>query len=180
MIQMKTRVIYALLLFATNNCCFADDLIKEVASLDEQRNSAIEKIDKKYVEELEKVKTALTKAGDLDKALAVDFRIKSMQDQHRRGAEVEAIPERSLIGEYTYRYLSNEYEESWIIRDGGKVDFLSKRNGNRQGIWKLRNGILIVEQDSKPNYIFHFPVSSFVSMKIEGDKGSAMITKKKK
>ncbi len=74
------------------------ELPPEAKRLVEQRDEAIQKIDSKFCEELEKIKLAYTKRGDLDSANAVaDLigKVDSKPQAHREGV-IEGVWKRDL------------------------------------------------------------------------------------
>ena len=132
---MKAHIISTLLLFATNNFCFSDGIPQEVARLDEQRDSAIRKIDEKYVEELENIKKALTKTGDLEAALAVDSKIKSIQSQMKPEPKKPSAQDLLLSGPWSIKFTSKD-SDTYTVRFNNDGFAISEKTKDR--IWKWR------------------------------------------
>lgn len=179
---MKISTLTSLFILASTCLSFSEDTPREVTRLEEQRTDAIRKIDQTFIQELEKIKSSLTKDAKLEAAVAVDARIKKIQKQLGDGADLYStsnkVSESSIVGEYNYTYVSNGYREAWTFKDGGKVEFRSTGKSDIQGQWELRNNVLIVKKFDGVNLEFHFPLGSLVSSKIVGAKGAAIIEKK--
>lgn len=68
---MKKIIYPCFLILLSSSCIFANELPSDAKWLTAKRAEAIEKIDRTYVKELEKLKVKYTKKGDLDSANAI-------------------------------------------------------------------------------------------------------------
>ena len=91
------------------------ELPEEAQRLIDMRKDAIEKIDRKFIDELEKIKTTYTKRGDLPSANAVQAQIDNLTNALGKPIPVGS-PQSRLVG------------TSWENRDvpgGSRLEFLS-------------------------------------------------------
>jgi hypothetical protein len=118
-----------LLLTQTYSVTFGAELPLQVQRLTEKRQAAISKINNTFVDELEKIKTNYTKAGDLENANLVATLIK--QTKGTVGEEVF-----SLDGEWRYRIdgkvvsVVRRFEGNQLVDEGGtKRDWVFEGEG---------------------------------------------------
>lgn len=106
-----------------------DDLPGDVRRVTEQRDAAIEKINKTYVQELEKLKLSYTKQGNLDVANKIVKMIENTQ----------ADDPNSLVG----KWRAGRRAEI-DIKSGGEATY----NGKIRGKWTIKISTFVVEWDN--------------------------------
>ena len=93
------------------------ELPLEAKKLADQRSEAIQKIDAKYVQELEKIKVAYTKRGDLDSANAVAELIEKVN--FRQQASIENVIDGVWKRDHDGRIWTFDGKGSGIAKGGG-------------------------------------------------------------
>ena len=109
----------------------SDKLPYEAANLVAKRERAIEKIDEKFVTELEKLKKTFTKRGDLESANAIVFLIASVKDGRNTGSKKETI------------------EGVWKRGHDGMVWYFDDKGGGKVG----RTSFTVAYDKSKGHFI---------------------------
>ena len=175
---MNISNIIIISIFALVIPSWSEDLPDEANRLRDQRAEAISKINSKYLEELEKIKIKFTKAGNLEKAMAIDAEIKNNQQNAEAITTTSnsgrGLSESSIIGEYKYTYMPNGYNETWVFKKDSQLEsfnFQSKGDAVK-GKWSIKGSSLYVE---KPDVSYIFDLGTFVASKITGAKGPVMI-----
>ncbi len=106
---------------------FAGELPPEAQRLVNQRNDAIQKIDEKLVDELEKVKVKYTKSGDLDSANSIVKLIESLDIQNGH-IQVTSPSEYSVhtlnVGVSRLTGLKWDSKFNWVAEDVNGWEFM--------------------------------------------------------
>ena len=130
---MKQVAIPLLVIASLIRVAWSEEVLPaDVRRVIEQRDAAIAKIDKIYLQELEKVKLRYTKEGKLDVALNIDRMIKNLQPS------VEST-DSFLEGDWVLHVPSINYTE---VRNF-KGKYMYTANGVRFRWFKTNNGIKI-------------------------------------
>lgn len=184
--QILSIIFYSLI--PLKSLCYSDELPLAASTLQDQRNAAVRKINEKYIEALMKVKVDLTKAGDLQGALAVEGKINAVKaslglnNSNATASKVD-VSESSLAGRWEYTCVNNGYKESWVFLENGKMEAYVRSTKHDGGTWSIKNDQLVVvktDNDSKSGITYKFPLDALVCWQIDGTKGSAMIKKESK
>jgi len=120
------------------------ELPEEAQRLIEIRKKAIEKIDEKFVDELEKIKTTYTKMGDLESANAILDLIENV-----------ALPMKTdvqFVGKWLF--ISGKWKGTRELRENG----VCYSEGKRIGKWNMADQHLIINFDGGEATTFTLPI----------------------
>ena len=120
------------------------ELPEEAQRLIDMRKEAIEKIDKKFTDELEKIKITYTKRGDLDSANAILDLIRTVPLPIQFDTQFDG----------KWQFTAAKWSGIKELRDNG-VCYLE---GKAQGKWNQTDQHLIIQFDGGEIYTFALPI----------------------
>ena len=145
---MKMKLNFAIRSFLLIVLIFAPslraELPEEAQRLIDMRKEAVEKIDKKFINELEEIKTTYTKRGDLDSANAILELIRTVPFPIQIDTQFDG----------KWQFTAAKWSGIKELRNNG----LCYLEGKAQGKWNKTDQNLIIQFDGGEIYTFALPI----------------------